>query len=157
MKWWHEARFGMFIHWGYNSVLEDTNAVMVRTRKFPVVRNEPLAKQFHPSPSRLASGPRLARERAWRYMVMTTKHHEGFCHFDTKTTDYLRAEAKARTRPVREYVTAARGEGSGSASTIPDGLHHPTARVAPRTKRRESASLNTFTHTSASCSLTTEN
>src|SRR4029077_7156154 len=87
MKWWHEARFGMFIHWGLYSVIGRHEWVM-ENEGIPVSEYAPLAKQFKPKPFPAREWAKIARETGMRYMVMTTKHHEGFCHFDTKTTDY---------------------------------------------------------------------
>jgi len=54
----------------------------------PVSEYEPLARQFRPLPNAARAWARLAREAGMRYMVMTTKHHEGFCLFDSKLTEY---------------------------------------------------------------------
>jgi len=87
MKWWHEARFGMFIHWGLYSVLGRHEWVM-ENEGIPVIEYAPLAKQFKPKPNAARAWAKLAKQAGQKYMVMTTKHHEGFCNFDTKTTDY---------------------------------------------------------------------
>src|SRR5437763_1775875 len=67
-----------------------------------------------------------------RYMVMTTKHHEGFCHFDTKTTDYCSPKQGPGRDLVREYVDAARGEGMrvGFYYSLMDWHHPDGARCA---------------------------
>jgi alpha-L-fucosidase len=49
---------------------------------------EILAKHFHPKPNAARDWARLAKKAGQKYMVMTTKHHEGFCHWDSKLTDY---------------------------------------------------------------------
>ena len=82
MKWWHEAKFGMFIHWGLYSVLGRHEWVM-EMEGIPVAEYEPLAKQFKPKPNAAREWARLARRAGMKYMVMTTKHHEGFCLFNT--------------------------------------------------------------------------
>src|SRR6266480_2125952 len=110
MKWWHEARFGMFIHWGLYSVLGRYEWVM-ENEGIPVSEYAPLAKQFKPKPFPARDWAKLAKETGMRYMVMTTKHHEGFCHFDTKTTDYCSPKQGPGRDLVREYVDAARSEG----------------------------------------------
>src|ERR1700740_652931 len=109
MKWWHEAKFGMFIHWGLYSVLSRHEWVM-ENEGIPVAEYAPLAKQFKPQPYPARTWAKLAKETGMRYMVMTTKHHEGFCHFDTKTTDYCSPKQGPGRDLVREYVDAARGE-----------------------------------------------
>lgn len=77
MKWWHEARFGMFIHWGLYSSLGRHEWVM-ENEGIPVSEYAPLAKQFKPKPFPAREWAKLARETGMRYMVMTTKHHEAF-------------------------------------------------------------------------------
>src|SRR2546430_8911535 len=110
MKWWHEAKFGMFIHWGLYSVLGRHEWVM-EMEGIPVQEYEQLAKQFNPKPNAARDWARLAKKAGQRYMVMTTKHHEGFCLFNTKTTDYCAPKQAAGRDLVREYVEAARAEG----------------------------------------------
>src|SRR5258708_10394603 len=87
MKWWHEGKFGMFIHWGLYSVLGRHDWVM-EMEGIPATEYQEIAKRFKPKPNAARDWARLAKRAGQKYMVMTTKHHEGFCHFDTKTTDY---------------------------------------------------------------------
>src|SRR2546430_14882061 len=75
MKWWHEARFGMFIHWGLYSVIGRHEWVM-ENEGIPVSEYAPLARQFKPKPFPAREWAKIARETGMRYMVMTTKHHE---------------------------------------------------------------------------------
>src|SRR2546426_8010127 len=101
MKWWHESRFGMFIHGGLYSLLARHEWVM-ENEGIPVSEYEPLAKQFKPKPYPAREWAKIARETGMRYMVMTTKHHEGFCHFDTKTTNYCSPKQGPGRDLVRE-------------------------------------------------------
>lgn len=125
MRWWHEARFGMFIHWGLYSVLGRHEWVMNRER-IPVNEYEKLADQFRPKPHPARAWAKLAREAGQKYMVMTTKHHEGFCLFDSKLTDYTSTKRAAGRDLVAEYVEAARAEGLrvGFYYSLMD-WHHP--------------------------------
>ena len=125
MQWWHQARFGMFIHWGLYSVLGRHEWVM-ENEGIPVSEYAPLAQRFKPKPFPARDWARLAKETGMRYMVMTTKHHEGFCHFDTKTTSYCSPKQGPERDLVREYVDAARGEGMhvGFYYSLMD-WHHP--------------------------------
>src|SRR6266513_876976 len=125
MKWWHEARFGMFIHWGLYSVIGRHELVM-EDEGIPVSEYAPLAKQLKPKPFPAREWANIARGTGMRYMVMTTKHHEGFCHFDTKTTDYCSPKQGPGRDLVREYVDAARAEGLrvGFYYSLMD-WHHP--------------------------------
>ena len=110
MKWWHEAKFGMFIHWGLYSTLGRHEWVM-ENEGIPVAEYEKLAPKFKPVPNAARAWAQLARRAGMKYMVMTTKHHEGFCNFDTKLTDYCAPKQGPGRDLVREYVEAARAEG----------------------------------------------
>ena len=125
MKWWHEARFGMFIHWGLYSVLGRHEWVM-ENEGIPVAEYETIAKRFHPKPNFARDWARLAKQAGQKYMVMTTKHHEGFCNFDTKLTDYCAPKQGPGRDLVKEYVEAARAEGLrvGFYYSLMD-WHHP--------------------------------
>jgi alpha-L-fucosidase len=125
LKWWREAKFGMFIHWGLYSVVGRHEWVM-EMEGIPAEEYEKLAAQFKPKPNAARDWARLAKQTGQKYMVMTTKHHEGFCHFDTKTTDYCAPKQGPGRDLVREYVDAARAEGLrvGFYYSLMD-WHHP--------------------------------
>ena len=125
MKWWHEAKFGMFIHWGLYSVV-GRHEWLMEMEGIPAPEYELLAKQFNPKPNAARDWARLAKRAGQKYMVMTTKHHEGFCLFDTKTTDYCAPKQAAGRDLVKEYVDAARAEGLrvGFYYSLMD-WHHP--------------------------------
>src|SRR5262249_46308272 len=110
MQWWHQARFGVFIHWGLYSVLGRHEGVM-ENEGIPVSEYAPIAKRFNPKPNAARAWAKLARQAGQKYMVMTTKHHEGFCQWDTKLTGYCAAKQGPGRDLVREYVEAARAEG----------------------------------------------
>src|SRR3954451_22080168 len=131
MQWWHDARFGMFIHWGLYSVLGRHEWAMEQ-EGIPVAEYEQLAKKFNPKPNAARAWARLAKQAGQKYMVMTTKHHEGFCHFDTKTTSYCAPKQAAGRDLVREYVEAARAEGMrvGFYYSLMDWHHPDGARCA---------------------------
>ena len=125
MKWWHEARFGMFIHWGLYSVLGRHEWAM-ENEGIPVAEYEQLARRFKPKANAARDWARLARQAGQKYMVMTTKHHEGFCHFDSELTDYCAPKQGPGRDLVKEYVDAARAEGLrvGFYYSLMD-WHHP--------------------------------
>jgi len=131
MKWWHEARFGMFIHWGLYSVLGRHEWVM-EDEGIPVSEYELLAKRFQPKPNAARAWARLAKETGQKYMVMTSKHHEGFCNFETKHTNYCAPKQAAGRDLAREYVEAARAEGMrvGFYYSLMDWHHPDGARCA---------------------------
>ena len=131
MKWWHEAKFGMFIHWGLYSLLGRHEWVM-ETEGIPVKEYEQLAKKFTPKPNAARDWAKLARRAGQKYMVMTTKHHEGFCLFESKYTDYCAPKQACGRDLVKEYVEAARAEGLrvGFYHSLMDWHHPDGARCA---------------------------
>jgi alpha-L-fucosidase len=129
MQWWHEARFGMFIHFGLYSLLGRHEWAM-EMEGIPVAEYEQLAKRFNPKPNAARAWARLAKQAGQKYMVMTTKHHEGFCHFNSKLTDYCAPKQAAGRDLVKEYVDAARAEGLrvGFYYSLMD-WHHPDGAI----------------------------
>lgn len=125
LQWFRAARFGMFIHWGLYSQLGRHEWVMNRER-IPVKEYEPLADTWKPMPHAPRVWAKLAREAGMRYMVMTTKHHEGFCLFNSELTDYCAPKHGPGRDLVAEYVEAARAEGLrvGFYYSMMD-WHHP--------------------------------
>ena len=130
MQWWHAAKFGMFIHWGLYSTLGRHEWVM-ENEGIPVSEYEKLAPNFKPVPNAARAWAQLARRAGMKYMVMTTKHHEGFCNFDTKLTDYCAPKQGPGRDLVREYVDAARAEGMrvGFYYSLMD-WHHPNGATS---------------------------
>ncbi len=135
MKWWHAAKFGMFIHFGLYSQHARHEWAM-EEEAIPIAEYTPLAQQFNPAPGFAKQWAKVAKAAGMKYMVMTTKHHEGFCNFDTKLTDYCATKQGPKRDLVREYVEAARAEGMhvGFYYSLMD-WHHPTARAALRMRR----------------------
>jgi alpha-L-fucosidase len=98
MAWWREARFGMFIHWGLYAVPAGQwkgkfvppggGEWIMTTANIPVKEYELLAKQFNPVKYDPAAWVRVAKAAGVKYIVITSKHHDGFSIFDTKATDY---------------------------------------------------------------------
>jgi alpha-L-fucosidase len=130
LKWWREARFGMFIHWGLYSVYGRHEWVM-ENEGIPVAEYEQAAKHFNPEPNAARAWAKLAKKAGMKYMVLTTKHHEGFCLFDSKLTNYTAPKSACGRDLVREYVDAARAEGMrvGFYYSLMD-WHHPDGSVA---------------------------
>ena len=112
MQWWHAAKFGMFVHWGLYSGL-GRHEWAIDIEGIPVAEYERLAKQFVPKPNAARAWARLAKQAGQKYMVMTTKHLEGFCLFNTKYTNYCAPKQACGRDLVREFVEAARKEGLG--------------------------------------------
>src|SRR3954452_10752242 len=124
-QWWHEARFGMFVHFGLYSLLGRHEWAMEQ-EGIPVAEYQQLAQHFNPQPHAARAWAKLAKQAGMKYMVMTTKHHEGFCLFDTKLTNYSAPKQGPGRDLVREYVEAARAEGLrfGFYYSLMD-WHHP--------------------------------
>ena len=137
MKWWHEARFGMFIHWGLYSALGRHEWVMNRER-IPMKEYEQLTRRFKPKPDCARGWAKLARQAGQKYMVLTTKHHEGFCLFNSEHTDYCAPKCAAGRDLVAEYVEAARAEGLrvGFYYSLMDWHHPDGARCYHNEKAR---------------------
>jgi alpha-L-fucosidase len=125
LRWWQETRFGMFVHWGLYSQLGRHEWVMNRER-IPLAEYEPLADSWHPKERPAREWARLAKQAGMKYMVMTTKHHEGFCLWDTQQTDYNAVKHGPKRDLVREYVEACREFGLkvGLYYSLMD-WHHP--------------------------------
>jgi alpha-L-fucosidase len=105
MKWWREARFGMFIHWGVYSVLERGEWVMYMER-IPKAEYAQLAQRFNPRKYNADEWVALAQEAGMKYMVLTSRHHDGFCLWNTATTDYSAPRTAAKRDLVGEYMDA---------------------------------------------------
>jgi len=137
LRWFQEARFGMFVHWGLYSQLGRHEWVMNRER-IPVQEYEKLAETWKAKRRPARDWARLAKKAGMKYMVMTTKHHEGFCLWDTKMTDYNAVRRGPGRDLVREYVEACREFGLrvGFYHSLMDWHHPDGARCAKDEKAR---------------------
>jgi len=118
IQWWREAKFGMFIHWGLYSIL-GREAWALGDEDIPLDEYEKLGRQFQPPRAVARDWARLARESGMRYMVMTTKHHEGFCLFNSNLTSYCAPQLGPGRDLVEEYVEAARADHRQPRPTFP--------------------------------------
>ena len=110
MAWWNDARFGMFVHWGLYSVVGRHEWVQ-NNEQIPRDEYEAIAMDFKPRRNCARSWAKLAKKAGMKYMVLTTKHHDGYCLWDTATTDYNAAQTGPGRDLVAEYVAACRAEG----------------------------------------------
>jgi len=111
MQWFREARFGMFVHWGLYSLLGRGEWVM-HNEGYSSEEYAALAAQWRPAEGCAADWTALARQAGMGYMVLTTKHHDGFCLFDTRHTDFNSVRAASHGRDlVGEYVASCRAQG----------------------------------------------
>jgi alpha-L-fucosidase len=102
MAWWREARFGMFIHWGVYAVPAGThngqriNRIgewIMNRGKIPVAEYRAYAKQFNPVKYDADAWVRMAKDAGMKYIVITSKHHDGFALFDSKVTTWDMVDA----------------------------------------------------------------
>ncbi len=109
-SWFSEARFGMFIHWGLYAILARGEWVMYLER-IPRDEYARLADKFKPKKFDADAWAALAKEAGMKYMVLTTRHHDGFSLFDSKVSDFTSVKTAAGRDLVAEYVEACRRAG----------------------------------------------
>ncbi|MBS1575088.1 MAG: alpha-L-fucosidase [Bacteroidetes bacterium] len=125
MAWWTNDRFGMFIHWGLYALPARHEWVKNAER----ITNDQYQKyfdQFNPDLYDPKAWAKQAKAAGMKYAVLTSKHHEGFCLFDSKFTDYKSTNTQAKRDLVKEFVDAFRAEGLkvGFYYSLID-WHHP--------------------------------
>lgn len=124
MEWYNDARFGMFIHWGLYSIPARGEWV----RSYEEMTKEEYMKyyeEFDPVDYDPRAWARAAKEAGMKYVVLTAKHHDGFCLFDSKYTDFKATNTKCGRDLIAEYVEAVRAEGLkvGLYFTLIDWYH----------------------------------
>ena len=125
MEWYKHDRFGMFIHWGVYAI--PARGEWVRcVERMSIENYQKYVDAFNPTDYEPKEWARLAKHAGMKYAVLTAKHHDGFCLFDSKLTDYKCTNTKAGRDLVKEYVDAFRAEGIkvGLYFSIID-WHHP--------------------------------
>jgi len=100
----------MFIHWGVYSLLGRGEWVMFFER-IPVREYAKLAEHFNPANFNADAWVQLAKEAGMKYMVMTARHHDGFCMFNSKVSDFTSVKTRAKRDFIAEYVRACRKAG----------------------------------------------
>jgi alpha-L-fucosidase len=121
MKWWREARFGMFIHWGVYSVpagiykgkeVRGIGEWIMNHGKIPVAEYRAYAKEFNPVKFNADDWVRLAKNAGMNYIVITSKHHDGFAMFDSTASDWNIVKATPFGRdPLKELAAACKKYG----------------------------------------------
>ena len=106
-SWFSDARFGMFIHWGLYSIPAVGEWTMLNQHYRPEAYAK-LAARFKPQKFDARAWIRLAKQAGAQYVVLTTRHHDGFALFDSKASDYTSVKTAARRDFVAEYVKACR-------------------------------------------------
>jgi alpha-L-fucosidase len=116
MEWWRDATFGMFIHWGAYAVpageykgqeVKGIGEWIMHTANIPIPEYEQFVKAFNPTAFNADEWVRTAKDAGVRYIVITSKHHEGFCLWDSKVTQYDIMEASPFKRDILKELSDA--------------------------------------------------
>jgi len=110
LQWWREARFGMFIHWGLFSIT-GKGGWDLWSEKMSVADYSKLADQFTASKFSGKAWAKAAKDAGMKYMVVVTKHHDGFALFDSKADPFNAMNSAAHRDFVKEYADAAHQAG----------------------------------------------
>lgn len=123
--WFREARFGLFIHWGVYSVV-GKGEWLRESGKIPLAEYNKLHPQFNPAAFNAADWVSQAKRAGQKYLVITTKHHDGFCMFDSKLTDYTIMHTPFKRDVIKELADECHRQGLhlGFYYSIMD-WHHP--------------------------------
>jgi len=119
LEWWKDARFGMFIHWGPVS-LKGTEIGWSRGAEIPIIEYDALYKQFNPVKFNADEWVKLAKDAGMKYIVFTSKHHDGFCMWDTKFSDHNIMNSPFHRDVMKELAEACKKEGMAL------GFYHST-------------------------------
>jgi len=128
LAWWRTARFGMFVHWGVYSIPARGEWYMYN-EKIPISDYEKFPPQFNPVRFDAHQWVRLAKEAGMKYIVITSKHHDGFCMWDSRVSSYDIVDRTPFKRdPLKELAAACKEEGIRLCfyHSIMD-WHHPDA------------------------------
>ena len=141
-SWFVHDRFGMFIHFGLYAMPARKEWI----KKIECISEEKYDlyfKYFNPDMLNAKEWAKLAKEAGMKYVVLTTKHHEGFCLFDSKYTDYKVTNTPYGRDIVKEYVDAFRAEGIriGFYYSLLD-WHHPDFTIDQMHPRRNDANAH---------------
>ena len=125
VEWFNDARFGMFIHWGLYAI--PARGEWVRSNEEISIEDyQNYFDNFNPVNYNPKEWAQLAKDAGMKYVVLTTKHHDGFCLFDSALTDYKATNTPAARDLIAEYVEAFRAAGIkvGFYYSLLD-WHHP--------------------------------
>jgi alpha-L-fucosidase len=116
MKWWRDARFGMFIHWGDYAILAGNykgqkvqrgGEWIMNRGKIPVAEYQQYAKQFNPTKYNPDAWVRMAKNAGMKYIVITAKHHDGFALFNSKASKWDVVDATPYGKDLLKPLAAA--------------------------------------------------
>jgi alpha-L-fucosidase len=119
LSWWSEARFGMFIHWGlyaqdgcFWNGQDGKTEHMMRHLRIPLAEYAKIANVFNPTKFDADEWARIAKNAGMKYMVITSKHHDGFAMWGSKSSDYnIVARTPFKRDAIKELAAATRKHG----------------------------------------------
>lgn len=118
MEWWREARFGMFIHWGLYAVpagewdgATNYGEWIRSSARIPLETYDQFAGRFNPVQFNAEEWVRMAKQAGMKYIVITSKHHDGFCLFDSEQTDFDIMSTPFKRDVLKELADACQKEG----------------------------------------------
>jgi alpha-L-fucosidase len=118
MAWWREAKFGLFIHWGVYSVpagdwegKTNHGEWIMENAHIPVSRYEQFAKEFNPVKFNAKAWVKAAKDAGMKYIVITSKHHDGFCMWPTEQTDWSIKRTPFQRDPLAELAAECKKQG----------------------------------------------
>jgi alpha-L-fucosidase len=125
LKWWTDARFGMFIHWGIYA-LPARHEWVKNQERLTTAQYQKYFDNFNPDLYKPREWAKMAKDAGMKYVVITSKHHDGFCLFESKFTDYHAGKTPYGKDLLKDFVDAYRAEGLGVGFyySIID-WHHP--------------------------------
>lgn len=147
LEWWKDARFGMFIHWGPVS-LKGTEIGWSRGREWTIEEYDALYKEFNPLSFNASEWVRTAKAAGMKYIVFTSKHHDGFCMWDTKYNGYNIMNTPFKRDVMKELSDACRQEGMalGFYHSTCDWHHPDFPLTSPGgSVKRETSDLDRYT------------
>ena len=116
MQWWRDATFGMFIHWGAYAVpagvyqgkeVKGIGEWIMHSAQIPISEYEEFVRQFNPVNFNAKEWVAIAKNAGMKYIVITSKHHDGFCIWDSKVTDYDIMDASPYKRDILKELADA--------------------------------------------------
>ena len=144
---WQSLRFGMFIHWGPVS-LSGHEIGWSRGRETPIEVYDNLYKQFNPTNFNADEWVSIAKAAGMKYIVLTTKHHDGFCLWDTKLTDYNLMHSPLHRDAVAELAAACKRQGIafGAYYSVMDNYNtnFPSPVAAQKDVKRDHYDLDAY-------------
>ncbi|WP_242202150.1 alpha-L-fucosidase [Aestuariivivens insulae] len=148
MAWWRNARFGMFIHWGPYAVpagihhgenIKGIGEWIMFNAKIPIAEYETYAKQFNPANFNADEWAKLMKDAGMKYVVITSKHHDGFGLWDSKVSQYDIVDFSPYKKDILKQLSEAckkYGIKFGTYHSIMD-WHHPNAQGDTYTGSRD--------------------